>query len=158
MERRWVDGPSGPSSSGKPCGCLQVRLVVSREGASPMFPPSGHQLGSLLMETRTNHSCHTIHMHNLPPLEKARRPLPVTARPLSRRKPSAHLRANTPRCLLLLKQVNISKTKQNKIKHAGATPLTLHMPQSSVCASGGWAGPDWVFEDTLRALYYAIGQ
>ena len=32
------------------------------------------------------------------------------------------------------------------------------IPQSSLCASGGWAGPDWVFEDTLRALYYAIGQ
>ena len=61
-----------PASSGKPCGCLQVRLVVSRKGASPVFPPSGHQLGSLLVETRTNHSCHAIHMHNLPPLEKAR--------------------------------------------------------------------------------------
>lgn len=124
-----------------------------------MFPPSGHQLGSLLVETRTNHSCHETHMHNLPPLEKVRQPLPVTARPPSRGKPSARLRANTRRCLLLLKQVNISKTKQNKIKHAGATPHpTPHRPQSSLCAPGGWAGPDWVFEDTLRALYYAIGQ
>ena len=51
------------------------------------------------------------------------------------------------------------KTKQNKIKHAGATPHPApYMPQSSLCAPGGWAGPDWVFEDTLRALYYAIGQ
>lgn len=48
-----------------------------------MFPPSGHQLGSLLVETRPNHSCRAIHTHNLPSLEKARRPLPVTARPLS---------------------------------------------------------------------------
>lgn len=104
-----------------------------------MFPPSGHQLGSLLVETHANHSCRAIHTHNLPPLEKARRPLPVTARPLSCRNPSVHLRANTRRCLLFLKQVNILKTKQNKIKQAGAAPTPPHATKFPLCPRKlGW--------------------
>lgn len=92
---RSSQGGAGPvAPSGRCVSQKATWLLVSRAGGQPKR--SFSRVPTLLATAAQITPLRAMHTHTLLPLEKERRPpTPTTARPPSRRDPSAHRRANT---------------------------------------------------------------